>query len=517
MNSSGGSTAIHGSSNASPNVSLSPASRGSPFAAAAGSVNHQKDPDKQLRAAIELITDAYDSKTLALANEISHWRTVSSNQRQHILSLETELGTTQNQVDELRKQLDRAEQEKRLLVASKNAVVEKYKECVRAAEKLEEFRKSIVSMVSFSPPSIPTSGVGDITGVFGGDLSSLLPEAVPTTSSPRHGARAGGSPAETLVGGPGDVMAGGRPNSRTGGGGGGGWNDRTQSLSPTARGYSPPSRLEPHHEIPDISFDLSGINPPTFATTSFIRDQEREQEQRSGLGEDGHGLNLSAASFAEVQFEDSSFGDQLSHIMSPSGRGGNNTREQEQDSVVESGHLRVQSPTERSHPSTVLGNGLRQFGSPAERQQVPASTPPLHTTRPPLSANPPRRAAPAPPQSSHQVVNTSMASSASSRSAPSPSPTDTSHLYSQIRSNLTKREFDEFATTISRFNRGEQSADETVRGLAKLVRDRDHFVRMRALVYSAVSEGGGETAGAGKPGQGQEVGARAGTTNVKGR
>ncbi|KAJ3307980.1 hypothetical protein HDU93_005824, partial [Gonapodya sp. JEL0774] len=94
-----------------------------------------------LRAAIDLLTDAYDSKTLSLSSEISHWRAVSTSQRQHVLALETEMSGLRRQVEELKEKLDKQEKEKRVLAASKNAVVERYKECVRAAEKLEEFRK----------------------------------------------------------------------------------------------------------------------------------------------------------------------------------------------------------------------------------------------------------------------------------------------------------------------------------------------------------------------------------------
>ncbi|KAJ3403449.1 hypothetical protein HDV05_007793, partial [Chytridiales sp. JEL 0842] len=72
---------------------------------------------------------------------------------------------------------------------------------------------------------------------------------------------------------------------------------------------------------------------------------------------------------------------------------------------------------------------------------------------------------------------------------------DASTLYKQIRATLTSEEFEEFAANVARFNASEQTADETVRRIAGLVRDGKLMMQMRNLIYTALEESVRATAG----------------------
>ncbi|KAJ3104889.1 hypothetical protein HDU97_008747 [Phlyctochytrium planicorne] len=65
---------------------------------------------------------------------------------------------------------------------------------------------------------------------------------------------------------------------------------------------------------------------------------------------------------------------------------------------------------------------------------------------------------------------------------------DAPTLYKQIRDNLSLQEFEEFAANVAAFNASEQSADETVSNIGKLVKDRMLFAQMRTLIYTALAE-----------------------------
>jgi hypothetical protein len=65
---------------------------------------------------------------------------------------------------------------------------------------------------------------------------------------------------------------------------------------------------------------------------------------------------------------------------------------------------------------------------------------------------------------------------------------DASTLYKQIRATLTPEEFEQFAANVAAFNSSEQTADETVRNIGKLVKDRMLMLQMRNLIYTALAE-----------------------------
>jgi plasmid replication initiation protein len=45
-----------------------------------------RDPDKQLRAGVELITEAFELKAQQQQSEVSHWKQVASQQKQQVIN-----------------------------------------------------------------------------------------------------------------------------------------------------------------------------------------------------------------------------------------------------------------------------------------------------------------------------------------------------------------------------------------------------------------------------------------------
>ncbi|OUM68724.1 hypothetical protein PIROE2DRAFT_3575, partial [Piromyces sp. E2] len=54
--------------------------------------------------------------------------------------------------------------------------------------------------------------------------------------------------------------------------------------------------------------------------------------------------------------------------------------------------------------------------------------------------------------------------------------------------SLQESEFEEFASNITNFNNGTQSADETVRNIGQIIKNRNLFIQMRTLIYKALAE-----------------------------
>jgi len=65
---------------------------------------------------------------------------------------------------------------------------------------------------------------------------------------------------------------------------------------------------------------------------------------------------------------------------------------------------------------------------------------------------------------------------------------DASQLYKKIKESLQESEFEEFASNITNFNNGTQNADETVRNIGQIIKNRNLFIQMRTLIYKALAE-----------------------------
>ena len=53
---------------------------------------------------------------------------------------------------------------------------------------------------------------------------------------------------------------------------------------------------------------------------------------------------------------------------------------------------------------------------------------------------------------------------------------------------MQESEFEEFASNITNFNNGTQSADETVKNIGQIIKNRNLFIQMRTLIYKALAE-----------------------------
>ncbi|KAJ3241077.1 hypothetical protein HDU78_001998 [Chytriomyces hyalinus] len=106
--------------------------------------------------------------------------------------------------------------------------------------------------------------------------------------------------------------------------------------------------------------------------------------------------------------------------------------------------------------------------------------------------------------STHPMSKTpTPAPSNNSASSLSSAPIDAPTLYKQIRDALSQSEFEAFAGYVAGFNAGELSADEAVKNIGRIVKDRGLFSRMRTLIYTALAESArGENSGSGGGGGG---------------
>ncbi|KAI8835609.1 hypothetical protein BJ741DRAFT_218980 [Chytriomyces cf. hyalinus JEL632] len=111
---------------------------------------------------------------------------------------------------------------------------------------------------------------------------------------------------------------------------------------------------------------------------------------------------------------------------------------------------------------------------------------------------------PASSNSTHPMSKTpTPAPTNNSASTLSSAPIDAPTLYKQIRDALSQSEFEAFAGYVAGFNAGELSADEAVKNIGRIVKDRGLFSRMRTLIYTALAESArGENSGGGGDGGG---------------
>ncbi|RKP03468.1 hypothetical protein CXG81DRAFT_16977 [Caulochytrium protostelioides] len=79
-------------------------------------------------------------------------------------------------------------------------------------------------------------------------------------------------------------------------------------------------------------------------------------------------------------------------------------------------------------------------------------------------------------------------SSAAASSAASSFTIDAPTLYKQIRQTLAVSQFEAFAANVAAFNASQQTAEETVANIGRIVRDRHLFGQMRTLIYTALAE-----------------------------
>ncbi|KAJ8329696.1 hypothetical protein O5D80_002258 [Batrachochytrium dendrobatidis] len=114
-----------------------------------------QDLDTQLRSGIDLIQDAYTRQAAALKHEVAHWKHTASHHKDQNSALDAQVAALTRRVAELERALSTQASEKKALIASKSALMDRYNLIKKSASQLEAFRKSIVSMVEFSPAAQP--------------------------------------------------------------------------------------------------------------------------------------------------------------------------------------------------------------------------------------------------------------------------------------------------------------------------------------------------------------------------
>ena len=62
---------------------------------------------------------------------------------------------------------------------------------------------------------------------------------------------------------------------------------------------------------------------------------------------------------------------------------------------------------------------------------------------------------------------------------------DAPTLYKKIRDSLTSSEFEEFAANVAAFNASEQTAEETINNIGKIVKEAHLISQMKTLIYTA--------------------------------
>ncbi|KAJ3065363.1 hypothetical protein HK102_007921, partial [Quaeritorhiza haematococci] len=121
------------------------------------------EPEKQLKDAIDSIQDAYDRRVRYLTSEVLQWKQIASSQRDQIDTLEADVSHLQQRVSELEKLVAAQHAEKKAILASKAALLDRYTLLKKSANQLESFRKSIVSMVEYGPATHVNVGEFDQT------------------------------------------------------------------------------------------------------------------------------------------------------------------------------------------------------------------------------------------------------------------------------------------------------------------------------------------------------------------
>ena len=108
-----------------------------------------------------MIQEAYSRQTATLKHEITHWKLIASQHKEQNATLETQHQTLTRRVAELERALAVQQAEKKALSAAKNALTDRYNALKSNASQLEAFRKSIVSMVEVSSPTVANNKAFD--------------------------------------------------------------------------------------------------------------------------------------------------------------------------------------------------------------------------------------------------------------------------------------------------------------------------------------------------------------------
>ncbi|KND02438.1 uncharacterized protein SPPG_09068 [Spizellomyces punctatus DAOM BR117] len=392
--------------------------------------------EKQLKTGLDLIQDAFDRRTSGLSNEVARWKELASNQRQQIMSLEAEISQLNRRVSDLERTVAAQQTEKKSLLASKNVLLDRYTTLKKNAAQLESFRKSIVSMVEYGPA---TNGINDLDRSFVDNPStedSHMGNNVTAGSSGMGG---------FLPNLPEDVIK-----------------EAALELhdSETGTSFLDDKTMRSFDLQGNQSLDFSMSSNPNQSLLSRLHAQP-QTARRPGSGQSQQSSRVQLNDWRNVDTQRKAFEDRKSM---------DKLRLSLRDDAT---------PTPTSARLKLQGsNELNSESSPN------LSTNTLDSNRGGFNA-PQGSQTPTPQQSSNL---TSVFPNANT--APATASIDAPILYKQIRDSLTPSEFEDFAANVALFNAAQQTADQTVRNIGKIVKDRGLFVQMRSLIYTALEESG---------------------------
>ncbi|KAI8905044.1 hypothetical protein EDD86DRAFT_212123 [Gorgonomyces haynaldii] len=146
-------------------------------------MNGKLDLDQQLRSGIDMIQDAFLRQQTQLKHEVNHYKHLAQERKEHEQLLETQVHNLTRRVSELEHALSAATNDKKNLLASKNALMDRYTALKQSATQLEAFRKNMIQMVQ-SIPGAPLSFSTDQDSLQENNLEQTLRASQGSRSNP---------------------------------------------------------------------------------------------------------------------------------------------------------------------------------------------------------------------------------------------------------------------------------------------------------------------------------------------
>ncbi|ORY51971.1 hypothetical protein BCR33DRAFT_712176 [Rhizoclosmatium globosum] len=504
------------------------------------------ESERLLNEGLTIVQEAFDRRTAVLHGELLEWRQNSNTQREQINNLESENKSLQLRISELESVIQSQQADLQTLSEAKNLITEKYNILKKSAAQLDSFRKNIVSMVEYGPAMQSALNAMDLNQSFNltGEHSDaptsgarLSPTQRQFSSSSRSsqqnnshmenvGANFSGqtptSPRRivnpldyrvgqqqthhhqqlqqqqqqyqrnynTLLEGPSFLNANdlksfelssqtldyslafpdrynqqGSASKPIIGGSAMNYSDIKQTEEPEQQQLPPTQQHQQQHERnqqyqQQQEVTPSSSLPPKIVTGGSGGGNEsgsasslNNLKQQSSLSTP----NLSQLGARKIPRQSSGTGDGALSSSSPSNNNNNSNA-----TVKGMQHQQIQRTLDRVNRRT-MGESPSSTDDPRTR-----GTPATTSMTTPTSKQRPQTQ----PQQ-HQD---------------STGPVDAPTLYKQIRDALSQPEFEAFAGYVAGFNAGELTADEAVKNIGRIVKDKGLFGRMRTLIYTALAE-----------------------------
>jgi len=313
--------------------------------------------EKYVHSAIDKLKEDYDKSQ----DEIKQWKEIANVQKIKINNLENTITELNNKISEMEKIISSQQAEKRVLITTKNSVIEKYNALRKNAAKLESFRKSIVSMVEVTPQT----------------SLQIENETFPDALELDH--------IETQVSG-------------------------NKSVSFFTLND-------------DVNNSLFNIGQDIIDKQQLISPNSTYHFDNSIIGNAKNNKQVSNDSQNNKDISNDEVASKLAKLDS---------------TMIDSSYYLKQSTNNNNNTNNNNCNNNNNNNN--------------------NSGN-----------NNGQKI-------------------DASQLYKKIKESLKESEFEDFASNITNFNNGTQSADETVRNIGQIIKNRNLFIQMRTLIYKALAE-----------------------------